>query len=183
MEDTAFNLPSEKHARVVTVHHRDEGGGLVEDADTPPASVSFHMGGGGLYSTARDYLRFLRAVLRGGELDGARILSEALTADAGRDHIAPLTVGAFKSALKAYSNDVEDFVGAGHGLGFVINPTELPTGRSPGSLAWAGLFNSYYWIDPTRGVTGVYLSQILPFYDAGSVGVFQDFETAVYASL
>ncbi|NNL86730.1 MAG: beta-lactamase family protein [Myxococcales bacterium] len=183
MEDTAFNLPADKKGRIITVHQRGPDGVLTEDPDTPPEDVPFHAGGHGLYSTAGDYLRFLQAVLRGGELDGARILSAERCAEASRDQIAPLHVGAFKSAMPALCNDVADFVGAAHGLGFLINPEALPTGRSAGSLAWAGIFNSYYWIDPTRGISGVYLSQILPFYDSGSVPASHAFEAAAYASL
>ena len=60
---------------------------------------------------------------------------------------------------------------------------QMPTGRSPGSLAWAGLGNSYYWIDPVRMVTGVFATQILPFYDEKAVKAFEGFETAVYQAL
>lgn len=83
----------------------------------------------------------------------------------------------------ALCNDIDAFVGSQHGLGFVINPGGVPTGRSAGSLAWAGLYNSCYWIDPNRGVAGVFLSQILPFYDATAVGLSQAFERAVYEGL
>ncbi len=183
MTDTHFNVPAEKHGRVITLHHRTPDGGLVEDPDAAPPDVPFHAGGHGLYSTAGDYLRFLQAVLRGGELDGSRILGESLCTEAGRDHIAPLALGEFKSSAPELANDVADFAGCGHGLGFVVTNDPLPTGRSAGSLAWAGIFNSYYWIDTHRGVTGVYLSQILPFYDAGSVSAFQAFESAVYEAL
>jgi methyl acetate hydrolase len=69
------------------------------------------------------------------------------------------------------------------GLSFLINPEALPTGRSPGSLAWAGLANSYYWIDPKRHVAGVYATQILPFFDQKAVQAFGAFETAVYDAL
>lgn len=183
MPDTAFNPPAESHPRLVTVHHRAPDGPLCEDAERPPMRVSFHAGGSGLYSTAGDYLRFLRALLCGGELDGRRILSEAMVAEAGRDQIAPLRVGTLKSADTALSNDVDAFHGCQFGLGFVINPEPLRTGRSAGSLSWAGLYNSYYWIDPGRGVAGVFLSQILPFYDAAAVALSRSFETAVYQAL
>jgi CubicO group peptidase (beta-lactamase class C family) len=66
------------------------------------------------------------------------------------------------------------------GLSFLINPQALPTGRSAGSLAWAGLANSFYWIDPARRVTGVYATQVLPFFDPKAVQAFEAFETAVY---
>jgi CubicO group peptidase (beta-lactamase class C family) len=180
MVDTAFEVPAAKQPRLVTVHHRGADGALQEEADSPPANAPFHMGGAGLYATAGDYLRFLRAILHGGELDGARILSEALVAEAGRDHIAPLQVEPFRTADPQVSNDVDDYAGSGFGLGFAINRDRLPTGRSAGSLAWAGIYNSYYWIDPTRGLTGVFLAQILPFYDAQAVAASGAFERLAY---
>jgi hypothetical protein len=69
------------------------------------------------------------------------------------------------------------------GLTFLINPKPLATGRSAGSLAWAGLMNSYYWIDPVKKVTGVYATQILPFCDVKSLPLFQAFETKVYEAI
>jgi methyl acetate hydrolase len=183
MNDSTFEPSAEQHARLVTVHHRAPDGSLSEDRDLPPPKVSFHSGGGGVYSTASDYLRFLQAILLGGELEGARILSAAAVAEAAKDQIAPLRVGKFKSVDPTLCNDVDAFDGAQHGLGFVINPDVLATGRSAGSLAWAGIYNSYYWIDPSRGVAGVFLSQILPFYDPAAVALSQAFEKAVYDSL
>jgi CubicO group peptidase (beta-lactamase class C family) len=85
-----------------------------------------------------------------------------------------------KTAAPALSNDVDFIDGMQWGLTFLINPQPLPTGRSAGSLAWAGLANSYYWIDPVKQVTGVYATQILPFFDEKAVRLFADFETAVY---
>jgi methyl acetate hydrolase len=81
------------------------------------------------------------------------------------------------------SHDVDFVAGMQWGLSFLINPQPLPTGRSANSLAWAGLANSYFWIDPTRQVTGVYAAQLLPFFDAQAVRTFEAFETAVYQAL
>lgn len=183
MSDTTFEPTAEQDRRLVTVHHRAADGSLSEASDDPAPKVSFHSGGGGLYSTASDYLRFLQAILLGGELESVRILSEEMVAEAAKDQIAPLRVGALESVDPKLCNHVAAFVGAQHGLGFVINPDALPTGRSAGSLTWAGIYNSYYWIDPSRGVAGVFLSQILPFYDADAVSLSQAFETAVYDAL
>jgi methyl acetate hydrolase len=88
-----------------------------------------------------------------------------------------------KTAVPWATNDVDFVAGMKWGLSFLINPEALPTGRSAGSLAWAGLANSYYWIDPVRQVTGVYATQILPFFDPKAVQTFQAFETAVYNTL
>lgn len=183
MFDTTFELTPQQEARLVTVHHRSPDGSLREARDRPPARGGFHSGGGGLYSTAADYLRFLQAILLGGELEGHRILSDEMLAEAARDQIAPLRVGRFRSVDPDLFNHIDDFEGSQHGLCSVINPEALPTGRSAGSLGWAGVYNSYYWVDPDRGVTGVFLSQILPFFDSTAVGLSRAFETAVYEGL
>jgi methyl acetate hydrolase len=85
-----------------------------------------------------------------------------------------------KSVAPGSTNDVDFLEGMQWGLSFLINPDALPTGRSPGSLAWAGLANSYFWIDPAKNVAGVYASQLLPFFDADAVALFGAFESAVY---
>ena len=94
-----------------------------------------------------------------------------------------LVCRALKTAAPPSSNDVDFIDSMKWGLSFLINPQPMPTGRSAGSLAWAGLANSYYWIDPVRQVTGVYATQLLPFFDEKAVRLFQDFETAVYRLL
>jgi methyl acetate hydrolase len=100
-----------------------------------------------------------------------------------RNAIGNLRVRPLKTAQPPISNDVDFIDGMQWGLSFLINPEPLPTGRSAGSLAWAGLANSYYWIDPTKGVAGVYATQILPFFDVKSVPAFQAFETEVYRAI
>ena len=81
------------------------------------------------------------------------------------------------------SNEVRFIDGMKWGLTFLINPKQLATGRSAGSLAWAGLMNSYYWIDPVKQIAGVYATQILPFCDVKSLKLFEEFETAVYGAV
>jgi methyl acetate hydrolase len=100
-----------------------------------------------------------------------------------RNAMGDLVCNPMKTPLPGASNDVDFIAGMKWGLTFLINPEALPTGRSGGSLAWAGLANSYYWIDPVRQVTGVYATQILPFFDPKAVQTFQAFETAVYNTL
>jgi CubicO group peptidase (beta-lactamase class C family) len=90
---------------------------------------------------------------------------------------------AMKSAVPSATNDVDYIAGMKWGLTFQINPEPLATGRSAGSLAWAGLANSYYWIDPVRGVAGVYATQVLPFFDEKAVAAFTGFEAAVYRAV
>ncbi len=102
-----------------------------------------------------------------------------------RNHLGELQVTKLKTAMPTRSNDVELFPGIpkSWGLSFMINDERAPTGRSPGSLVWGGLANSYYWIDPAKKIGGVYLTQILPFGDHKALPLFLDFETAVYQSL
>lgn len=142
----------------------------------------FEMGGGGLSSTAHDYGRFVRMMLRGGELDGNRVLAEATVAEMARNQVAPLRAGYMGSAMPDLAQPYDTFPDqhTGWGLGFLINPERGPNGRSPNSLAWAGIFNSYYWIDPAKGVGGVMMSQLAPFGDAGALGFFGALERTAY---
>lgn len=143
----------------------------------------FQMGGGGLSSTADDYARFVRMMLRGGELDGQRVLSEETVAEMARNQVGELRAGYMGSVMPDFAPPFDNFPDqhTGWGLGFLINPEPGPNGRSPGSLAWAGIFNSYYWIDPTAGVGGVFMSQLAPFGDAGAMDCFGALERMAYA--
>lgn len=142
----------------------------------------FQSGGGGLSSTAPDYARFLRMVLRGGELDGQRILSAGSIAEMSRNQIGDLRAGYMGSAMPDLAQPYDTFPDQDTkwGLGFLINPESGPHGRNPGSLAWAGIFNSYYWIDPAAGVAGVFISQLSPFGDPGALAAFGVLEQMAY---
>ena len=181
MAATAFHpaLP----AGAAKVHTRTSEGGFAI-APMFLGGGEFDAGGGGLISTAPDYARFVRMVLRGGELDGARILSSAMIAEMSRNQVAPLRAGAMGSAMPNLAQPYDTFPDqhTGWGLGFLINPEPGPNGRAPGSLAWAGIFNSYYWIDPASGVGGVLMSQLAPFGDPGALGLFAALERAGYAA-
>jgi CubicO group peptidase (beta-lactamase class C family) len=122
-------------------------------------------------------------LLGGGQLDGVRVLRQETVQQMGDNHIGELNVGLLKTAIPSSSHDAEFFPGMVKkwGLGYMICTEEAPTGRSASSLAWAGLGNTYYWIDPTRRLTGVILTQILPFADPKVLDLFAQFERAVYA--
>ena len=182
MQNTRFNVPASDVERLVTIHARQADGGLVESPREPPAAVSFVSGGGGLYSTASDYVRFLRALLRGGELDGVRILEAGSIEMMGRNHIGELEAGAMRTVMPGVSNDFDFFPESvdRFGLGFLINTEPVPGGRASGSLAWAGLYNTYFWVDPAEDVAGVLLTQILPFNDGAVSELLGEFERAVY---
>jgi len=184
MRDSGFVIGAEQRHRLASMHRRSSDGLLKVVPFEMIQDPEFYMGGGGLYSTGPDYLRFLRMLLGEGELDGARVLAAKTVAEMSQNQIGELTVGLMKSYVPASSNDAEFFPGMPKkwGLGYMITTLEAPTGRSAGSLAWAGLANTYYWLDPTRRIAGVILTQILPFADPAALGVFDQFERAIYAS-
>ncbi len=179
MRDTGFRIRDDQRARLARVHARTPEGIVAIDFEIPQ-TPEFEMGGGGLYSTVGDYLRFTRMILGGGALDGVRVLAAPTVAQMSQNAMGDLRCRAMKSVAPDSTNDVDFLAGMQWGLSFLINPETLPTGRSAGSLAWAGLANSYFWIDPVKQVAGVYAAQLLPFFDADAVALFGAFESAVY---
>ena len=185
IKDTSFKISPSQRARLASVHQRDDKGALAPIEFGLPDEPEFLMGGGGLYGTARDYLTFTQMILQGGTLNGTQVLQRDTVDLMAQNHIAPLDIPKFKTAAPGLSNDVELFPGMrkGWGLSFLINTQDAPTGRSAGSLAWAGLANTYFWIDRTKRISGVFLSQVLPFYDDTAIDLFAKFETEVYRAL
>jgi methyl acetate hydrolase len=182
MTDTSYFVPADKQSRLVTVGRRQADGTFVKESVQPPTAGFTPIGGGGLSSTAADYIRFTRALLNGGELDGARILSAKSVELMGQNAIGALGVPALKTALPARSDDFS-FVADGRdkwSLGFQITVDAVPGKRSAGSLSWGGINNTYFWLDPTRGITGVILMQFLPFADRKALALYDTFERGVY---
>ncbi|MEA2738862.1 MAG: methyl acetate hydrolase, partial [Acetobacteraceae bacterium] len=187
MPDTSFIQRPEWDSRLTTVHARQPDGSL-EPLPQPPGTVidrEFYPGGGGLFSTASDYLRFLRALMNGGSLDGNQILKPETVALMGQNHMGDLDVQPLPTQIPHLSNRVDLFPGMSKkwGLSFLINTETGPAGRSAGSLAWAGLNNTYYWLDPVRNVAGVLMTQTLPFADETVLRALDQFENAVYKSI
>src|SRR5213594_942054 len=185
MNDTAFKLSPSQRARLAGVHQRAEGGALAPIEFELPQNPEFLMGGGGLYGTATDYLAFAQMIMHDGSFKGARLLRPETVALMAQNHIGTLEVGVFRTAIPALSHDIELFPGMSKkwGLSFLLNTQQAPTGRSAGSLAWAGLANTYFWIDRTKRVCGVFLSQVFPFYDNVAIDLLGKFETEVYRAL
>jgi methyl acetate hydrolase len=185
MTDTSFALSPSQKSRLSRMHQRDDKGALAPIEFGLPETPEFLMGGGGLYGTARDYLAFTQMILQGGTLKGARVLGPGTVDQMAQNHIGNLEIGTMTSAMPPLSNDVELFPGLSKkwGLSFLINTQAAPTGRSAGSLAWAGLANTYFWIDRTKRVSGVFLSQLLPFYDTTAIDLFARFETEIYRTV
>jgi len=185
MIDTGFQIGEAQRARLVAVHMRGEDGSLAPIPFEIEQNPEFHMGGGGLYGTAGDYIRFTQMILNKGRGNGNQVLKPETVATMGQNHIGELTMGRMPSAVAFATNDVDLYPGMDKkwGLSFMINTARTPEGRSPNSLAWAGLANTYYWIDPSRDISGVILMQVLPFADAKCLGAFSAFESGVYAGL
>jgi methyl acetate hydrolase len=185
MKDTGFKLTPERRARLVGMHSRGEDGALAPMEFEMPQEPEFEMGGGGLYGTAADYLAFARVLLTEGRAeDGRQVLRPETVRLMAENAMGELNVRALPAA-PPYSNEAEFFPGMVKkwGLGFMISTEAVPGGRSAGSLAWAGLGNTYFWIDPAKGVAGVILMQLIPFADVKALAAFAGFETAVYAAL
>jgi CubicO group peptidase (beta-lactamase class C family) len=182
MKDTVFILRPDQQARLAAVHARGADGALKPIEFGMPQAPEFYMGGGALHSTGRDYTTFLRALLGGGKLGNVQILKPETVAMMNKNNMGDLNVTMLKTAQPDATNDPEFFPGMVKkwGLAYMINTQDVPGGRSAGSLAWAGLANTYFWLDPKRKVTGVILTQILPFADQKALKLLTDFETAVY---
>ena len=186
MEDTFFEFPSEKMHRSVMMTARVKGelvkSELYQPVPAERGSMGFYGGGGGLYSTISDYARVMRALLNRGSLDGQRVLSEEMVDQMFANQIGNINVSPGKAQIKALSNDFDMGFGssAKWGLGFLLSPEGTESGRGPGSASWAGLFNSYFWVDRENDLCAVYATQVLPFYDEEAVSVLKQFEAEVY---
>jgi CubicO group peptidase (beta-lactamase class C family) len=185
MASTAFKITPEMRERLAKVHQRGADGKLAVTAFEVPQDPEFEPGGGGLYSTASDYQRFMRMILNRGRGNGNQVLRPETVDLMSRNAMGSLRVRMLPTQNPALSLDAEFFVGTPKtwGLSFMINEERAPTGRSPGSLAWAGLANTYFWIDPTKNIAGLAMMQVLPFVDPKSLALFTAYEKSVYASL
>jgi methyl acetate hydrolase len=185
MNDTGFSLTEKQRAREARLHVRDANGTLLPQPLEKPTVPKVFSGGGGIYSTAPDYLTLLQALLNGGSLREASILRPQTVALMSENQIGNLTAGILKTTNPALSNDVDFFPGVQlrWGLGHMINIDPVPGGRKAGSLTWAGLFNTYYWIDPTMRIAGVIMMQILPFADRQALKAYRQFERGICHAL
>jgi methyl acetate hydrolase len=185
MSDTDFKIGESQRQRLAGMHQRGADGTLAPIPFELEQDPEFHMGGGGLYSTAGDYIKFTQMILNKGRGNGNQILQPETVAMMGQNHIGPLNMTRMTSAVAFATNDVDLYpdMEKKWGLSFLINSDRTPEGRSPGSLAWGGLANTYFWIDPARDVAGVIMMQVLPFIDPKCMEAFASFERGVYAGL
>jgi methyl acetate hydrolase len=184
MNDTSYNVPEAKGPRLVAQQQRagERMDGAIELQNPQPGlTVAAPIGGGGLASTADDYGRFVRMFLNGGSLDGARVLKPETVALMGQNQIGSVSVPALKTALPRSADFT--FIADGRdkwGYGFLITVDQVSGKRSPGSLSWGGINNTYFWIDPARGIAGVIMMQYLPFADAKALATYDTFERGAY---
>jgi methyl acetate hydrolase len=181
MNDTSFSITELQRARQASLHVRGADGKLLAKALEKPIAPAVVSGGGGIYSTAPDYMTLLQALLNGGSLRGASILRRDTVTQMSTNQIGDLQAGILKTTNPALSNDLDFFPGVRlrWGLGHMINLDPVPHGRSAGSLTWAGLFNTYYWIDPAMRIAGVIMMQILPFADGQALMAYRQFERGI----
>jgi CubicO group peptidase (beta-lactamase class C family) len=186
MHDTSYLLPASKFDRLVSGYARQADGSLKQNPRVLPPPPKEFNGGGGLYSTAGDYVRFMQMILgKGRGVNQARILEARTVQSMEVNQIGALTAGKMKTYRPNLSSDVD--IQPGHsekwGLGFLINTTAYDGGRSAGSLAWAGIFNTFYWIDPKRSLCATVMMQYLPFVDKEAIALLGDFERELYRGL
>jgi CubicO group peptidase (beta-lactamase class C family) len=185
MKDTGFKLTPDRRARLAGMHARSAEDTLAPIPFELPQEPEFEMGGGGLYGTAADYLAFERIFLNEGRADGRQVLRPETVRLMAENAIGDLNVQLLKTAIPASSHDAEFFPGMVKkwGLGFMISTEPVRGGRRADALCWAGLGNTYFWIDPATGLAGVILMQLLPFADPKALALLENFEKALYIGL
>jgi CubicO group peptidase (beta-lactamase class C family) len=184
MEQATFHPTEQQRENLVAVHLRGEQGNWeATDLDWNTAP-DWWAGGHGLYVPPSEYLRFQRMLLNRGTLDGAKILNPDTVDEAFSNQIGDLDFpAAIKTAEPPTSADFNAGPGYKFGLGLLRNEQDVPGMRKAGSGAWAGIFNTHFWVDPTSGITGAIYTQTLPFVEPSVFQVYIDFEAALYASL
>jgi methyl acetate hydrolase len=185
MKDSFFTIPPDKQARLAPAYRRKADGSLEKQAQRPTPPLKFFSGGGGLFSTAADYLQFCRALMAGGSLNGKRILNADSVAMMRKNQIGDLQLPPFRSLVPELATDNASLPGGldKFGLGFAINTLPGPQKRDAYSMTWAGIYNTFFWIDPEKKVSAVLMTQLLPGLDPGPASTLKDFEKSVYDSL
>jgi methyl acetate hydrolase len=184
MRSTTFLMDERQRANCVPIQVRGEGGAWEATDMDWSQEPEWWAGGHGLYSTPRDYLAFQRMLLGRGSLGGVKILEPATVEAAFANQIGELDFPpAIATADPSATCDFNGGPGLKWGYGLLLNTQQQPGMRAAGSGAWAGLFNTHFWVDPTTGVTGAIYAQTLPFVEPRVFDVYVEFERALYASL
>jgi len=183
MKDTAFWVPADKMDRLATLYALDPKTGAVTATDAPPQShlaspPAFASGGGGLVSTADDYVRFARMLLDGGELEGVRILSPRMVERMATNQLSP-------EQRKIPFLGLDFWAGQGFGLG--VSVVEDPTRAigselvSKGTNGWGGAHGTWYFVDPEEDLVAVMMIQLTG--GGQIVPMIPAFETAIYQAI
>lgn len=185
MQDTRFEVEPDMAPRLSSVRMRGEDGLFANFELAPPSRPAFYGMGHALYSTAPDYMRFLRMYLNKGQLDGHRILSEAGLSRLLTNQIGDTSTALLKTAAPSITADAEFFPGRkkSHSMGFQRIDEDVPGMRSAGSQFWAGVCNTHFWFDPKKDVIGIIMTQTLPFVEPRFMGLYETFERGVYRTL
>jgi CubicO group peptidase (beta-lactamase class C family) len=193
MKDTDFHVPADKAHRfaacysapggAMTFHATDRQGKLTLQDDPKTSSFlsppSFISGGGGLCSTAADYLTFCRALLNGGELGGVRLLGPKTLALMTTNH---LPGGRELPELSRSLFSEAAYHGVGFGLGFSVtmDPARTLIPGSPGEYAWGGAATTSFWIDPAEELITIFMTQVLP---SSAYPLRRELRTMIYAAI
>jgi len=186
MTSTGFVPTDAQRSRMVGVHQRIHDGSIQPvDFEHPRISGASYTGGGGMFGSAEDYGRFMRMLLNNGSLDGIQILKPETIALMCENHIGDLAMTGLPTTRPELTNAFDFFpeVTKKWGLSFMINEQDLAGRRRAGSLSWAGLRNSYFWVDRASGIAGGIFFQLLPFADPEILQVYDSFERGLYAAL
>jgi len=185
MPSTGFAVTPDMKGRMAGMHRRTPSGDLETMEQDVEEEPSFEMGGSGLYGTVEDYARFLQMLLNDGRAADRRLLRPETVRQMAANNMGEHRVTPLRTAMPEISGDLEFFPGVDKswGLTFQINEAPLPTGRPAGGLMWAGIANTFFWLDLANRVAGVYASQLYPFGDRRTYGLFLEVETAVYEGL
>jgi methyl acetate hydrolase len=184
MTETAFSLNEGWKDSTTPVHVKGEDGRWIESGIELNQTPEYWAGGHGLYSTPRDYIKFQRALLGGGELDGVRILQQSTVDAAFTNQIGDLDFPpAIPTADPTATHEFNAGPGYKWGLGLLLNTQDVPGMRRAGSGAWAGLCNTHFWVDPTTGICASIYSNFLPFVPPEALALYADYEKALYAAL
>jgi CubicO group peptidase (beta-lactamase class C family) len=183
MNDTGFHVPAEKAHRFAACYAADGKGGMVLQDDPTTSSFleppSFISGGGGLCSTAADYLTFCRALLNGGALGDVRLLSPKTIALMTANH---LPGGRDLTEMSKSLFSEASYAGVGFGLGFsvTLDPAKTLIPGSAGEYAWGGAASTAFWIDPREELVAIFMTQLLP---SSAYPIRRELRTMVYAAI
>ena len=183
MSDTGFQVRTEQLTRFAALYTAKEGGIVRDDGSDDTAShvrdVTLFSGGGGLVSTAADYLRFAEMIRRKGVLGDTRILGRRTGELMAMNHL-PNTSDMAGMGTPVHSETSYEGIGFGLGFSVVLDPATAKAACSPGELAWGGAASTAFWIDPEEEISVVFLTQLMP---SSSYPIRRELRSLVYQAI